>query len=183
MSEEMLVRHCSPTIIGLKTGNMFTFSFESKEQEWNTLKNLNKQLSPKGLRIIPLRRHKGSTLLYLYRPSKLQKDLRHETADKLLRECGYANGNPNKCVVQLIKRLRESEEFPHEIGLFLGYPPEDVCGFIKNKAQCCKCVGCWKVYGDVKKAQATFDKYKHCTELCCSLNAKGCSVEQLAACY
>ena len=85
MSEEMLVRHCSPTIIGLKTGNMFTCGFESKEQERNTLKNLNKQLSHKGLRIIPLRRHKGSTLLYLYRPSKLQKDLRHETADKLLR--------------------------------------------------------------------------------------------------
>ncbi len=183
MSEEMLVRHCSPTIIGLKTGNMFSCCFESKEQEHHTLKRLNIQLSPKGLRIIPLRQYKGSTLLYLYRPSKLQKDLQHQTADKLLRECGYVCGNPNMCIVQLIRRLRENEEFPHEIGLFLGYPPEDVCGFIQNKAKCCKCVGNWKVYGDVKKAQATFDKYKRCTELCCSLNAKGCSVEQLAANY
>ena len=29
---------------------------------------------------------------------------------------------------------RKIDEFPHDIGLFLGYPPEDVLGFITNKA-------------------------------------------------
>ncbi len=183
MSEELLVQHCSPTIIGLKTGNLFSCRFDSNEQKYRTLRNLNQSLSKKGLRIIPLRQHKGNTLLYLYRPSRLKKDLQNDMADKLLKNYGYSCGNVNLCVAQLIRRLRDSEDFPHEIGLFLGYPPEDVCGFIENKAQCCKCVGCWKVYGNPEKAQATFEKYRHCTELCCSLVAKGCSVERLAACY
>ena len=36
---------------------------------------------------------------------------------------------------RLIKRLNEDAEFPHEIGLFPGYPPEDVRGFIENRAE------------------------------------------------
>ncbi len=183
MSEGLLLRHCSPTVVGLKTANMFVSHFDSKEQEYSTLKILNKKLCSKGLRIIPLRHNEDKVLLYLYRPEKLKKDLKDSLADKLLQSCGYSCGNMNLCIVQLIKRLRENKDFPHEIGLFLGYPPEDVCGFIENKAQCCKCVGCWKVYGNAEKAQATFEKYKRCTELCCSLSAKGISVEKLAACY
>lgn len=183
MSEELLVRHCSPTIVGLKTGNLFSCRFDSSEQERVTLKKWNCVLSKKGLRLIPMRRKQDHTLLYLFRPARLKKDLQNEAAHKLLCAFGYHCGNINLCVAQLIRRLREEEDFPHEIGLFLGYPPEDVCGFIENKAQCCKCVGCWKVYGDAEKAQATFQKFKRCTELCCSLVAKGCSVEKLAVCY
>ena len=41
----------------------------------------------------------------------------------------------NRCIVKLIGRLQENEGFPHEIGLFLGYPPEDVLGFIENKGE------------------------------------------------
>lgn len=183
MSEEMLVRHCAPTLMGMKTGSMFSCRFDSKRQEHQTLQDLNRRLASKGLRIIPLRQHKGCTLLYIYRPSRLQKDLQHQVACRILRNYGYTCGNASLCIVQLIHRLRENADFPHEIGLFLGYPPEDVFGFIENKAQCCKCAGCWKVYGDAKKAQATFDKYKRCTELCCSMNAKGRSIEELAVCF
>ena len=39
-------------------------------------------------------------------------------------------------------------KFPHEIGIFLGYPLADVAGFIRNKGRNCKCIGTWKVYGD-----------------------------------
>ena len=46
----------------------------------------------------------------------------------------------------------ESGEFPHEVGLFLSYPPEDVKGFIDHRANDFKCAGLWKVYGDEEKA-------------------------------
>lgn len=183
MSEEMLVKYCSPTILGMKTGNMFSCRFASQKEEHYSLKNINLRLSSKGLRMIPLRKHNGSTLIYLYRPSRLTRDLKNKEAEKLLKERGYCCENMNQCIAQLMKKLRENEGFPHEIGLFLGYPPEDVSGFIENKAEKSKCVGCWKVYGNVDKAQSTFDKYKKCTQLCCSLVAKGCSVEKLAVSY
>ncbi len=53
--------------------------------------------------------------------------------------------------------------FPHEIGLFLGYPSEDVLGFIRNRAGNSKMTGAWKVYGDKEKAERIFEKYRKCT--------------------
>ena len=41
----------------------------------------------------------------------------------------------------------------------LGYPAEDVQGFIENETKECKCVGCWNVYGDVEQAQKKFELY------------------------
>ena len=37
----------------------------------------------------------------------------------------------------------ESGEFPHEVWLFLSYPPEDVKGFIDHRASGFKCAGLW----------------------------------------
>ena len=77
------------------------------------------------------------------------------------------------------RRLQESGDFPHEIGLFLGYPPEDVRGFIENHAEGYKFVGCWKVYGDEKSAKKQFARYKKCTDVYCSQWANGKSIERL----
>lgn len=55
MSEELLVRHCAPTLMGLKTGNMFSCRFETKEDERCSLTELNRRLGEKGIRVIPLR--------------------------------------------------------------------------------------------------------------------------------
>ena len=74
----------------------------------------------------------------------------------------------------------ESGEFPHEVGLFLSYPPEDVKGFIDNHAANFKCAGVWKVYGDEQRARQTFEKYKKCTQIYCDLWRSGSGLEQLA---
>ena len=74
----------------------------------------------------------------------------------------------------------ESGEFPHEVGLFLSYPPEDVKGFIDHRANGFKYAGLWKVYGDEKKARSLFAKYKKCTEIYCALWQSGSKLEQLA---
>ena len=63
--------------------------------------------------------------------------------------------------------------------LFLGYPPEDVCGFMKNKACNCKCVGCWKVYGDEEAAKKKFAQYKKCTQVYSDQWANGTDIERL----
>lgn len=179
MSEEMLVRHCSPTLAGMKTGNIFSCCFENDEEMKDSIRCMNRRLVKKGLRIIPLRFREGRALIYVFRPSHLVQDFQNDTAYKILTELGYNVKMSNECVVHLMKRLGGSEEFPHEIGLFLGYPPEDVWGFIENKAECCKLVGCWKVYGNVEAAKRTFAKYKKCTEVYCAHLANGKSIERL----
>ena len=85
-----------------------------------------------------------------------------------------------KCLAALTRKIRSGEEFPHEIGLFLSYPPEDVKGFIENRAANYKLSGLWKVYGDEKKAKELFAKYKKCTDIYCERYEAGCGIAELA---
>ncbi|MGN0659163.1 MAG: DUF3793 family protein [Emergencia sp.] len=178
MSEDMMVLHCAPTLAGLKTGNIVNCSFDDEEEMRDSLRGWNRMLGKKGLRVLPLRYRNNTALVYVYRPAHLLRDLQHETAGRLLQERGYTVEKPGRCITRLRERLGENGEFPHEIGLFLGYPPEDVCGFIEKKQES-KCTGCWKVYGDADAAQKIFDRYRKCTALYCGQLAKGRPVERL----
>lgn len=180
MPEELLIRHCAPTLAGLKTGNLFGYKYESKKELHAHIRALNRLLVPKGLRVIPLQARDGRALIYVYRPSKLQCDLSDDCACSLLRDKGYPCNHPDRCLMHLMQKLKGSAEFPHEIGLFLGYPPEDVCSFIENGGNGGKCVGCWKVYGDEEEAQRKFARYKKCTELYCRRWAEGKGLQKLA---
>lgn len=179
MSDDMIVRNCSPTLAGLKTGNIFSCDFASRRELTDSIRRWNKMLVKKGLRMLPLRCQDHRALIYVFRPSYLSRDLGRRTASRLLSERGYCFDSQAKCIMQLMRRLDESEEFPHEIGLFLGYPPEDVRGFIENRAGDCKCVGTWKVYGDVEKAKQLFAAYKACTASYCAALRRGRSLEGL----
>ena len=78
----------------------------------------------------------------------------------------------------LQKRIAEKPEFPHEIGIFLGYPLEDVDGFITHQGENCKLCGCWKVYGNVEQASRTFANYEKCRVFLCAKLSKGCNILQ-----
>lgn len=175
MSEELIVRHCAPTLANLKTGSLFVCPITDRPSFFSSLRSLNELLVPKGLRALPLRIREYSALIYLYRPSRLKKDLENPAAIKILQDHGYSCYG--KCLPKLIERVRASEEFPHEIGLFLGYPPEDVQGFLDHRP--CKCSGCWKVYGDENKAKKTFDLYKKCERVYCQQLARGIDIKRL----
>lgn len=179
MSEQLLIRHCSPTLAGMKTGNLFTCSYRECSEVKEYVRSLNRRLRHKGLRILPLRYSSDRALIYVYRPDRLSKDLVHSDAESILKERGYTDSSPERCILHLISRLRNSNEFPHEIGLFLGYPPEDVHGFIENKPDSCKCVGLWKVYGDAEAAQLTFAKYRRCTDVYTRHWSEGKPLEKL----
>jgi hypothetical protein len=56
-----------------------------------------------------------------------------------------------------------NDDFPHEIGIFLNYPLEDVKGFITSPNSGVKCVGYWKVYEDEEAKKKTFELYDKCT--------------------
>ncbi len=179
MSEDLFIRHCSPTLAGIKTGSMFPCTYHSGKELTDYIRQANRVLVPKGLRVLPLRHENGHALIYIFRPKALAQVLKNDTALQVLEKCGYKDIRVEPCVCQLVNRFQFSHEFPHEVGLFLGYPPVDVRGFIENKACGQKCVGCWKVYGDEDSAKKTFALYKKCTAVYCTQWKKGKSIEQL----
>ncbi len=162
MPEEIIVDQCSPTMAGIKTGNLFTAPAEDRESFTKELRDINRMLVPKGLRLLPLKYTDKYILLYMYRIEDLKKDLNSDEARSILRAKDYPLSNVDLCIAELSKRLRRCEDFPHEIGLFLGYPPEDVKAFIKNKGKGEKLTGTWKVYCNEEAAKCTFDRFKRC---------------------
>lgn len=165
MSEDAVVRNCAPTLAGIKTGNLFSHRYDSIDEMRVSMRFWNRRLRSKGIRIVPLRYRDHHALIYLYRPAQLADDLHNAEAAAILKHCGYVPERTEACITKLMQRLQESNDFPHEIGLFLGYPPEDVSGFIAHGACGYKCAGCWKVYGDEQKCRQLFAKYKQCTRI------------------
>lgn len=100
MSEELIVRHCAPTLANLKTGSLFVCPITDRPSFFSSLRSLNELLVPKGLRALPLRIREYSALVYLYRPSRLKKDLEDPAAIKILQDHGYS------CYGKCLPKLR-----------------------------------------------------------------------------
>ena len=63
---------------------------------------------------------------------------------------------------ELKKRMKQfisKGKFPHEIGVFLGYPASDVEQFIEQDGQNYKMNGYWKVYDHVMDSARIFSAY------------------------
>lgn len=165
MSEDRILAQCSPTLAGLKTGSLFTYPYSDRCTLKDGIRDLNARIVPRGIRLVPLKWMEKRVLLYMYRPEQLRADLAATAARELLTAKRYPVADAERCVAELARRLQTQAEFPHEIGLFLGYPPEDVQGFLKLGAGRAKCVGTWRVYGDEAAARETFARYRQCTRL------------------
>lgn len=178
MSDYQLIRHCAPTLARIKTGSLIACPGEDKKSVVAFTREMNLRLRGKGLRLMPFRVRRGHFLLYVYRPEALSRDLMDGDARAILEPLGYPCRDMSACLRRLGARLVACDEFPHEIGLFLGYPPEDVYGFIYRRGEEKYC-GSWMVYGDVDAARRTFARYKKCAALYMRLWAQGHSIEQL----
>lgn len=178
MPEELIIRYGAPTLANIKTGSLFTVPYRTKAALLADMAALNRRLEPKGAALRVLR-VQNRALVYLYRPDRLRQDFSKRDTAALLCRFGYAANDAEGCVSLLAKRLRGGGAFPHEIGLFLGYPAEDVRGFIEHRGADSKCVGAWKVYGDEDAARRRFARFEQCTAAYCKRLSQGSGVERL----
>ena len=86
MSEETIVRQAAPTLAGIKTGSMFPYRCESREELLRDIRAFNRVLVPRGMCLLLLRVMEKSALLYLYRPQSLEKDLKDQLSQELLQD-------------------------------------------------------------------------------------------------
>ena len=112
-----------------------------------------------GVRVSLLGWREGRAMLLVWRP----RHIRHLLSDVGAHAFLAKNRLPSRSGVlmgELRRRLRayygNRAPFPHEIGFVLGYPIEDVDGFMSNGGQGARAYGRWKVYGDVDEALRRF---------------------------
>ena len=182
--EELLVEQCAPTLAGIKPASLFRYQGADRRQAVRTAAHWTRELAPFDIRVRILKvcPRTGAVLIYLYRETELEGLLAEPAVQAFLEGSGYrTEGGCPGLLRQLSRRLCLEEEFPHEIGVFLGYPLEDVVGFIRNRGRNYTCCGYWKAYGDPEAAQKRFDQYRRCTAACCEQFRKGTAITQLIA--
>lgn len=177
--EKLLALHCAPTLAGVKPSNLFTLHFSEGEPERRELLEAAEGLLACGVRTEILCECESYALVLVYREELLAAALGPEAED-FLAGCGYRRGMTlSGKIARLRSRLGACGGFPHEIGVFLGYPIDDVRGFIANAGKNFKVCGMWKVYGDGERAAGLFESYRRCTEYFCAMTERGARIVQL----
>ena len=162
MIEKYLIGHCSPTLASLKTANLMNIPFENMTQLESSINKTNDELNNKGVELIILKKSDKSALVYAFRKSRLQNDLNQSGVKDFLADYGYKSIDVDCCIKRLKSRLKSSDSFPHEIGIFLGYPLADV-----------------KVYCNECEAIKTFKKFEKCKKVYQKLWLQGRSIAKL----
>ncbi|WP_300347294.1 DUF3793 family protein [uncultured Oscillibacter sp.] len=180
--EAVLVRQCAPTLAGMKPGSIFCFNHSPLEVSRQKVCQWNKQLAPFGLtvQILLERPSSSSVIVFVYRHNRLEQMLSDDAYQSFLAQAGYERTNLDDLLEQLAQRLRTQPEFPHEIGVFLGYPLRDVIGFIENHGRNFTCCGFWKSYGDPAEMQVCFACYRRCIQTYVAMFEQGIPIERLA---
>lgn len=182
--EKMLVEQCAPTLAGIKPANLFRCFAADSDEIRQEISYWNKELGQYGIsvKIIKECPETNAFLVYVYRKKWVEQILSAPETVDFLKEKGYIlSKNCEDVLRQLSYRLCLEADFPHEIGVFLGYPLEDVIGFIKNGGKNYTCCGFWKTYGDPGEARHRFDRYRNCISMCMKKFENGIPVIQLLA--
>lgn len=178
MSHEFIIKHCAPTFAGLKVGNLFSYTYDNERLLSKQLAEYNTLLNHKGIFFRILKKANGIALVYVFRAKRIQDKLHSSSIRAFLAEQGYQDFTLESCLHLLQAHLAECD-FPHEIGIFLGYPLSDVKAFIHHKGNNYKHVGYWKVYDNLDEALLTFEKYRKCTQIYCQRFASGYDISRL----
>lgn len=179
--EKCIALHCAPTILKEKSANLMSLSAINVEDIEGKIKKYNEELNEEGLTFNIICKCEKRFLLLVYRKEMLEACLRKKGALKILKENGYYTDCSLEMLLnQLSYRLKIQEGFPHEIGLFLDYPVEDVDCFIRENGAGGIFCGYWKVYVNEKNARQKFELFDICKEKVSLAMAEGKSIFQLS---
>ena len=152
-----LALQCAPVISGIKISNLLTIPAKS-------LRELSVVLKKTELSFRILYPGRERLVILIYREAKLREYLSREEVMAFIYKCGYETSDISKIFPVFVKRymryMELKQDFPHELGLFLGYPIEDVEGFIKENGKNYLYSGYWKVYKDTELKIRLFQDYE-----------------------
>nr|WP_315104307.1 DUF3793 family protein [uncultured Catonella sp.] len=152
-----LALQCAPVISGIKLSNLLTIPAKK-------LRELFRILRGTGLTFRVIYPGKERLVILVYREDELKEYLEKEEIKTFIRRCGYPISDIKQMLPMFIKRyiryMELRQEFPHELGVLLGYPIEDVEGFIRNNGKNYLHSGYWKVYKDAAAKIKLFKNYE-----------------------
>lgn len=158
-----LVNLAAPVLAKQKPAGLITiWKYHLNHYETSRMKQLEEQDLLNTCKLEILFETKLYFLVFCYQEEQLKLELEKNEQSRILLDYHSCLGLYEK--INLLKHKLQAYQqgkayFPHEVGVFLGYPIWDVEGFIAHNGQDYKFCGDWKVYDDVPGAIKTFEKY------------------------
>jgi len=171
---------CSPLLTGIKISNLLITNCENE--------HLVRQLFKNTLFSAEMIYKSDKRIKFLiFQEDKLVDYLSGKEENALLNFLGYNEMNLPEIFAEFSNRftryMENRENFPHEMGLFLEYPVDDVIGFMDNQGKKYLHIGYWKVYGNLQKALETFERYNVAKENIVRMLAQGVTIERIMNIY
>ena len=157
MSREMIgfIEQVGATIVGIKPACLI--SVRGKD----CLALCKKHFAGSGsVSFVIVKAAKGKKRLFIYHKKSLDFVLSDAKTREYLAKCGYPDDGTSGTYVRLLARRLRGARFPHEIGLFFGYPLKDVRGFMGEPIPYSKTMG-WRMYGDTKVSEKVYYQHKN----------------------
>jgi len=148
------------------------------------LARISMKLHNTNISLIILCTCKKRHLVMVYRAKELEEHLRSKEVSDYLREFGYRRDDFISNLIRLHQRMNgfynKMKEFPHEVGVFLGYPICDIRGFLENKGERYLHSGYWKIYGNLEETRKKFLSYDEAREIAIDEFLSGRELESIA---
>lgn len=148
------------------------------------LARISMKLHNTNISLIILCTCKKRHLVMVYRAKELEEHLRSKEVSDYLREFGYRGDDFISNLIRLHQRMNgfynKMKEFPHEVGVFLGYPICDIKGFLENKGERYLHSGYWKIYGNLEETRKKFLSYDEARETAIDEFLSGRELESIA---
>ena len=148
------------------------------------LARISMKLHNTNISLIILCTCKKRHLVMVYRAKELEEHLRSKEVSDYLREFGYRRDDFISNLIRLHQRMNgfynKMKEFPHEVGVFLGYPICDIKGFLENKGERYLHSGYWKIYGNLEETRKKFLSYDEAREIAIDEFLSGRELESIA---
>lgn len=104
----------------------------------------------------------GAVLLLLYSPSAIKALLERPNVAAVLKRSGYEDLSCHELVLDELAMRVKSLDFPHEIGVFLGYPLKDVAAFMGLVQIPFSCQGPWRIFGNPRDSLQLAETFRCC---------------------
>lgn len=174
--ETRLALQCAPVITGIKQANLLIVSSEDERFVGEVLRET-------GIQYFCLYRKKKKCIYFVFRIKEFEAYMQKKEVAQVLLRLGYKDLSINEVITAFQKRyeayMQHDSCFPHEIGLLLGYPIEDVEGFIANKGKNYLYAGYWKVYENVEEKKLLFEAYESAKDGVLLLVANGYEMKSI----
>lgn len=149
----------APTIKGLKAATTVTLCNHDRNMMDNWKSNKKKLLQKFNISAFELKETANAVVVLFYKESVLENKINNQLVQCYLSSFGYTPEMTITEKLTLLKKRYQKNACPHELGLFLGFPLEDVKTFIESPHIECLICGYWKVYKDKHYAIKTFKDF------------------------